>query len=223
MEKFFRINFIVVISCLLLKILHVPGSSILMMITTIILVVLGVIIAIKNFKSNPHIALQSLALSCWSIFIFFRFYFLYFFLRILGVSIIYWIPFLLTGAFLAVSFEKKIKLTSMGYVLIACFVVNTYLLIIPTSKVYYLLHHSQIDNQNMNEVDYLILDNYSVRLYNADANENYNKAMEYNQKAFDALKINLKSERTEEAIQDSINISNHKIQMENKVKSIKGD
>jgi hypothetical protein len=129
----------------------------------------------------------------------------------------------LTGAFLAVSFEKKIKLTSMGYVLIACFVVNTYLLIIPTSKVYYLLHHSQIDNQNMNEVDYLILDNYSVRLYNADANENYNKAIEYNQKAFEALKIKLKSERTEEAIQDSINISNHKIQMENKVKSIKGD
>jgi hypothetical protein len=223
MEKFFRINFIVVICCLLLKFLHVTGSTFFMFISVITLVLLGVITGIKNIKNNPQIALENLALSCWSIFMFFRFAFHPFLFRIMGISIIYWIPLIFSGASLAIFYERKIKLNPMGYVLIISVITNTVLLIIPTSSVYYMVHFREINNQILVEDQPAVLDSYSVILYNEDPKAKYEIAIEYNNKANQAVIRALKETKSEKLIQDSVLISNHKIQMENKVKSIKGD
>jgi hypothetical protein len=169
------------------RLLHYPGTAIISLIGTLLLLIHSIIYLSKNAKTNLPTSFLHLSFSLLTTYILFRFQYWSFGPMIFGLSPLFIISFLVTLTCFILHFTKKTPLKFPQLFLLLYFAFFMILSFTHADKVYYFFNLNTVLNSGSRNTNYYCWDKYSWFLYIAHkqdeailANRNaQNAAIEY--------------------------------------------
>jgi hypothetical protein len=213
MRKLHITSWVVFLIGFFFKLLHFDGADILLILGSLLLVIHGVIYALKNADTNLPLSFLHLSLSFWAVHALFRFQFWPSFYFGFGLYLIFAGPLSLTLTCFVMHLKGQLPFRAPQIALAVIFVLSLILNYSQTSTLYYFLNLNAVLNGESRVRDYRSWDKYSWLLYSTDE---FNAAADANQKAQKAVGEYLKLSPDREAFQHSALIKQHEQQIHNK-------
>jgi hypothetical protein len=207
MKKLYIISWIVLLTGLIFKFLHIPGNGSLLTLSGLLLLIHSIIHLIKFAKTNLSISLLYLSFAFITIYLIVRLQFwpcpipLFLFICILTLCSI------------VVNLVNRTKFQFSQILLILYFVLFYTISYVPAYKMYYSIRLNTILNGKSRNSDYRSWDKYSWFLYLRDKQA---EALEANMNAANALELYLKNSNDNDAGQYLTIIKQHEQKIKDK-------
>jgi hypothetical protein len=198
---------------LVFRLLHYPGTSVLSLLGTLLLLIHSIIYIAKNAKTNLPTSFLHLSFTLATIYILFRLQYWPVGPMILGYSAFFIIVLLVTISCFVLHITNKTPFKFPQIFLIVYFVFFFVLSFTHSDRIYYFFNLNTVLNGETRNTDYYSWDKYSWFLYIVDKQE---EAIDANQNAQKAAEEYLKIIQDEEAIQYLTVIKQHGQQIQNK-------
>ena len=198
---------------LVVKLLHYPGASILLLLGTLLLSIHSIIYLCKNAKTNLSISFLHLSYSLLTIYILFRFQYWSCGPMILGFSLLFLIGLFATLICFFLLFKNKSQFKFPQIFLVIYFVFFFVLSFTHSDRIFYFFNLNTVLNSETRKTNYNSWDKYSWFLYIANKQD---EALEANHKAQKAVEEYLKITSDRNAVYDLDLIKQHEQQIQNK-------
>jgi hypothetical protein len=213
MKKLQIIAWTIFIIGLVFRLLHYPGTSVISILGTLLLVIHSILYLVKNAKTNLPTSFLHLSYSLLTVYLLFRLQYWSCGPMILGYSLFFIIVLLLTISCFVLLFSSKTQFKFPQIFLVVYFVFFFVLSFTHSDRIYYFFNLNTALNGESINTNYQSWDKYSWFLYIADKQD---EAIEANQNAQKAVEEYLKIIPDEEAVQYSTVIKQHGQQIQDK-------
>jgi len=213
MKKLQIIAWTIFIIGLVFRLLHYPGTSLISLLGTVLLVIHSIIYLVKNAKTNLPTSFLHLSYSLLTVYVLFRLQYWSCGPMILGYSLFFIIVLLLTISCFVLMFSSKTQFKFPQIFLVVYFVFFIALSFTHSDRIYYFFNLNTVLNGESRNTNYQSWDKYSWFLYIADKQD---EAIEANQNAQKAAEEYLKMIPDEEAVQYLTLIKQHGQQIQDK-------
>jgi len=213
MKKIQIIAWTIFIIGLIFRVLHYPGTFVIPVLGTLLLIIYSLIYLVKNAKTNLPNSFLHLSYSLLTTYILFRLQFWSCGPMIFGYSLFFIIVILVTITCFILHFTNHTKFKLPQIFLIGYFMFFFTLSFIHSDRIYYFINLNSVLNAESRTTNYYSWDKYSWFLYIADKQD---EAIEANQNAQKAAEEYLKITQDQEAIQYLTLIKQHGQQIQNK-------
>lgn len=191
---------------LILKLALLPASHLFLALGIALLFIHSVVYLIKFGKENLSTAFLNLAFSFWTLYLFFRIYYLYCGPLIFGLNLLFIIPTCLTITSFVFHFQFSAKFKTPQILLIIYFIFSIWLSNIHSDKVFYFFNLNTVTrNENRNE-NYWDWDKYSWFLYISNKQD---EAILANLKAQQIIEEKIKKTNDRELLRELKYIKKH--------------
>lgn len=214
MKKLQIIAWIIFIIGIIFRLLHYPGTAVISLLGTLLLVIHSIIYLVKNANTNLPSTFLYLSYSFLTVYVLFRLQYWSCGPMILGYSLLFIIVLLLTISSFILLLTSKIKIKLPQIFLVVYFIFFFVLSFTHSYRIYYFFNLNPVLNGESRNTNYHSWDKYSWFLYLADRQD---EAIEANQNAQKAAEDYLRSIPDEETVQYLTVIKQHgqKIQDKN--------
>ncbi len=213
MKKLQIIAWTIFIIGLVFRLLHYPGTSIISILGTLLLIIHSIIYLVKNAKTNLPNSFLHLSYSLMTTYVLFRLQYWSFGPMILGYSLLFIIVLLLTITCFILHITNQTKFKLPQIFLIMYFIFFFILSFTHSDRIYYFIKLNTVLNAESRTTNYYSWDKYSWFLYIADKQ---NEAIEANQNAQKAAEEYLKIIQDEKAVQYLTLIKQHGQQIQDR-------
>jgi len=207
MKKLQIIAWSIVVIGLLFRLFHYPGTAIVSILGTLLLVIHAVIYLVKQNKTNLPGALVHLSIALMTVYFLFRLQYWSCGPDIFGFSMLFILAFLLAVSSFVLLFRSKTTFTFIQLFFAGYFVLFFVLSFTRSYKLYYFFNLNTILNAESRKSNFKVWDKYSWFLYLAERKE---EAMDANRKAQAALDEFWKESSDDDAEQYFILIEQHR-------------
>lgn len=179
MKKMQIIAWAVFLLGFILKLIHIPGASLTLVLGTLLLVIHSIIYLCKNAKTNLSTSFLHLSYSLLTVYILFRFQYWS------GFSLLFLIVLFVTLFCFFLLFKNKSQFKFPQIFLVIYFWFFFALSFTRSHQIYYFFNLNTVLNAEARKTNYRVWNGYSWSLYLADK---HNEALEANHKAQEAVK-----------------------------------
>lgn len=198
MKKLQIIAWTILIIGLVFRLLHYPGTSVISLLGTLLLIIHSIIYLFKNARTNLPTSFLHVSYSLVTIYILFRLQYWPVGPMILGYSLFFIIVSLVTISCFVLHIRNKIPIKFPQIFLAIYFGFFFWLSFTHSDRIYYFFNLNTVLNSESRNTNYYSWDKYSWFLYIADKHD---EAIEANQNAQKAAEEYLKNIPDEEAAQ----------------------
>lgn len=213
MKKLLIIAWTIFIIGLAFRLLHYPGTAVISLLGTLLLVIHSIIYLVKNAKTNLPISFLHLSYSLATIYILFRFQYWPVGPIVLGYSLFFVIVLLVTISCFVLHITNKTPIKFSQIFLAIYFAFFFWLSFTHSDRIYYFFNLNTVINSESRNTNYYSWDKYSWFLYIAGKQD---ESIEANQNAQKAAEEYLKIIPGEEAIKYLTTIKQHGQQIRDK-------
>jgi len=206
MRKLQIIGLISFIIGLIIKLPHIPGTSLLLMIGTLLLVIDSLVFLFKNVKQNIADTFLNLTFTFWTIYLLCRIQYWSCGPSIIGFSLLYFVSTVLTIIYFVLHFRNLKRIKTPQILLITYFVFSFWLSFVHSYRIFYFFNLNEVFEKNNRIENYKAWDKYSWFLYVVDKQD---EAIEANQNAQRIIGEKLKTSQDNDLIKSSEIIKNH--------------
>jgi hypothetical protein len=207
MKKIYIISWIVLLTGLIFKFMHLPGAGILVSLCGLSLLIHSLIYLIRHAKSNLPLCFMYLTFTLITIYLIGRLQYWAF------AKPLFPIVCLITLAYFIIHLVYNSRFQLIQLLLIAYFAFFWIISYTPSYKIYYCVYLNTLLNKDSRNVDYRSWDKYSWFLYIRDKQD---EAIEANKNAQNAIELYFKNTNDDEAKQYLTIIKQHEQEIRDK-------